>query len=181
MSRDYPDWIDPWKAAEGRKIFSGSMPLARMDRLGPMLVDTSGEALFTLRFSFDSQGVVTISTEVEAMLPLVCQRSLETYYAKVDRQSVLGAIENSADEQMLPENYEPVWVQNRRVALRDLVEDELLLSLPLVPVSPASVAVAWSTAGDAVATPLTAPEPVTQPFADLAERLKKHLAERGDQ
>jgi len=181
MSRDYPDWIDPWKAAEGRKIFSGSMPLARMDRLAPLLVDTAGEAVFTVHFAFDSQGLVTISVTVEALLSLVCQRSLEPYRAKISRQSVLGAIQNIAEEPMLPENYEPVWVEHRRVALRDLVEDELLLGLPLVPVSPDTAAVEWSTAGEAAVTPLTVAEPVRQPFAELAKQLKKHRAQRGDQ
>ena len=46
MSRDFPDFIDPWKAAEGQRVFFGTVPLKRMQRLSPLLVSAEGEADF---------------------------------------------------------------------------------------------------------------------------------------
>ena len=181
MSREYPDWVDPWKAAEGRKIVSGSMPLSRMARLGPMLADTAGEAHFVASFSFDSQGMVTIAMEVDATLQLVCQRSLEPYPEKVSRRSVLGVMENMADEHMMPENYEPVHAAHRRLALLDLVEEELLLAVPQVPRSPDTQPVDWLAGEDGEILPPQSGENVRQPFADLAEKMKKHRAQSGDE
>ena len=86
----------------------------------------------------------------------------------------------------MPEDVEPVWVESRKVDLREVVEEELLLALPLVPMHAAdddecgAAAEAAGTAG----TPAEAMraddtgdgdvEQVTQkPFAELAELLKR--------
>ena len=136
MSKQYPDWVDPWKAAEGSRTFSGTMPLDRMPRLVPLLAAAEGEASFTAAFAFDKQTRVTVQVEVEARLPLICQRSLEPYFEPISRSTLLGVVESLEDESLMPENYEAVLVQHGRLALAELVEDELLLGLPQVPRNP---------------------------------------------
>ncbi len=152
----------------------GTMPLARMERLRPLLADASGEARFIARFDFDGQGRVTILIEVEAKLPLICQRSLEPYLEPVQRKSLLGVIEFMAEEASMPENYEPVLVEHGRLALLDLVEDELLLGLPQVPRNPEVDEIRLQAVDPEAADPATGETPVQQPFAGLAEQLKKH-------
>lgn len=203
MSREYPDWLDPWKAAEGRRTFAGSMPLKRMERLVPLLAGNEGEVRFTATFDFDQQSRVTIHVTVDAELPLVCQTSLETYLEPVRRASLLGVMENLAEETMMPENYEPVLAVNGRLALQDIVEDELLLGMPQVPRKPQSGPDSGhvAAAGDSVAaagkesggvqtsdrqtggqvgevTESAEREAVRQPFAGLAEQLKKFAADK---
>lgn len=174
MSREYPDWLDPRKAAEGRRTFTGSIPLVRMERLRPLLAHSGGDARFIAGFEFDAQGRVTILLEVEASLPLICQRSLEPYLEPVHRRSLLGVIGDMAEEPLMPGNYEPVLVEPGRLAMLDLVEDELLLGLPQVPRNPKFNAIELP-ASDSDSPHLAASEiPVRQPFAGLAERLKKH-------
>jgi len=180
MSREYPDWFDPRKAAEGRRTFTGSMPLVRMERLRPLLANCAGDAHFTATFEFDAQGRVTILIEVEAMLPLICQRSLEAYLQAVHRRSLLGVIENMAEESLLPENYEPVLVELGRLAMLDLVEDELLLGVPQVPRNPEFDEIEFPTRDDASPDLVASELPVRQPFAGLAEQLKKHLQDEKD-
>lgn len=168
MSREYPDWLDPRKAAEGKRTFAGSMPLKRMPRLAPLLAGSEGEARFSATFGFDRQQRVTIDIAVEADLPLVCQTSLDTYNEPIRRQSLLGVMEDLAEEAMMPENYEPVLAVNGRLALQDLVEDELLLGMPQVPRKPQ--------AGAEMQT--AEAQEARQPFAGLADQLKKFAAEK---
>ncbi|NND57384.1 MAG: hypothetical protein HKN57_09030, partial [Xanthomonadales bacterium] len=68
MSREFPDFIDPWKAADGRRTFSGTMPIKRMQRLLPLLAPAGnyGDASFEARLSYDRQGLLTIRLDVEA-------------------------------------------------------------------------------------------------------------------
>ncbi len=174
MSREYPDWVNPWKAAEGRRTFSGTMPLQRMERLQDVLIGPGGEARFVMRFAYDGQGRATIDIEVESDLPLLCQRSLEPYNEPVKRRSLLGVIEDMAEEQLMPENYEPVLVVNHQVALLDLVEDELLLAVPQVPRNPLVEAVLVQAGEELVPPPDPQDGDTRQPFADLAEQLKQH-------
>ena len=120
-------------------MFGGTMPLNRMPRLGALLGEEQGSktAEFEARFAFDRQGLVTIDLTVRTDLQLVCQRSLKPYTEKVDRRSVLVVIENMNDQEEMPENYEPVLVEEKRLALVELVEEELLLAVPQVPRNPA--------------------------------------------
>lgn len=184
MSRDFPDFVDPWKAADGKRTFQGTMPLERMHRLAPLLASTEGsrkdsgmvgadwpkEAWFSARFGHDHEGTVTIDIEVRAELPLVCQRSLEPYLEKVSRHTELAVVESVAEQDLLPEHYEPVLVEHGRLALLDLVEDELLLGVPQVPRNPAVRSVDVSTGEEAEAD---SEERRNSPFEKLAGLLKE--------
>ena len=147
MSREYPDWISPTRAAEGKRIFSGTIPLSRMKRLEGLLVNTQGEASFTAAFRTDLDKRVIIDLTVEAALPLVCQASLEVYDEQVRRSSELAVIEHESEQEDIPENYEPVLTEHGRLAIASLVEDELLLGLPQVPRKPGLQKIRYSTGG----------------------------------
>jgi uncharacterized protein len=184
MSRDFPDFVDPWKAADGKRAFEGTMPLKRMHRLAPLLASTESsgdgsgtiggdwptEAWFMVRFGHDHEGTVIIDIEVRAELPLVCQRSLEPYLEKVSRHAELAVVKSVAEQDLLPEHYEPVQVEHGRLALLDLVEDELLLGVPQVPRNPAVGSVVVSTGED---TEAGSAERTNRPFEKLAGLLKE--------
>lgn len=174
MSREYPDWLDPFKAAEGKREFAGTMPLSRMDRLVLLLAESDGNARFQAGFDLDGQGTVRIEVEVEAELGLQCQASLKTFWLPVKRQSVLGVIENLADESGLPVHYEPVLVEDSRIAMIDLVEDELLLAVPQIPRDPALKDLFQRSELDQASAKHRTSGQTRQPFADLAEQMKKH-------
>jgi uncharacterized protein len=194
MSREFPDFVDPWKAADGKRVFHGTMPLRWMHRLAPLLapaVPGPGmnqdehpgipwpDASFSARFGYDEQGEVTVTLEVEAELPLICQRSMQPYLERVRRQSVLAVVESVAGQDALPDYYEPVLVEHGRLALLDLVEDELLLAVPQVPRNPDIAEVRLST--DAVPAETTGDgERLQRPFEGLAELLRKRAGTEND-
>ena len=193
MSREFPDLLNPWKAADGRRTFEGTMPLQRMRRLASLLAPPEapgreataggGETAsgapwnpvrFRADFAHDGQGYTTVELWVEAELPLVCQRSLRPYLEPVKRHTLLAVVERAEEQDVLPEHYEPVLVEEGRMALLEVVEDELLLAVPEVPRNPAVAEVELSTdkaqpkpgKGDA--------EPMRRPFEGLADLLKKN-------
>jgi len=182
MSREFPDFIDPWKAADGRRTFQGTMPIKRLKRLVPMLApEDSGQdrqlvaredVKFSARFAYDEQDLVTILLEVEVELPLICQRSLAPYREKVARSSLLVVIEDVAEQELVPESYDPVLVEHRRMALQDIVEEELLLAIPQVPRNPDIEAIELSTDGAVRVSSETEKEPSHKPFAGLAGLFK---------
>ena len=147
MSREYPDWISPGRAAEGKRIFSGTIPFSRMKRLAPLLVDATGEATFSAGFRVDLEQRTIIDLTVKAALPLVCQASLDIYDEIIDRHSELAVINQEFEMDDLPENYDPVQTESGRLAIAVLVEEELLLGLPQVPRKPGLEHVEFSTSG----------------------------------
>jgi len=191
MSREFPDFVDPWKAADGRRTFRGTMPLKWMRRLAPMLAPESegsgqsrtvvwNDAAFTAHFSYDEQGLVTIQLDVEAELPLICQRSLAPYQEKINRSSLLAVVEGIKEQELVPESYEPVLVEEGRMALLDIVEEELLLAVPQVPKNPDIGEIELSTDGE-VRYPSGSVEESPdkekshRPFAGLAGLMKADL------
>jgi uncharacterized protein len=189
MSREFPDFIDPWKSADGQREFRGTMPLKRMQRLRPMLAPEQEAAAagkeqgaekvvwkdagFHATFAHDEQGMVTIALEVNAELPLICQRSLVPYLERVERQSLLTVIEDIAEQETVPDSYEPVLVEHSRLALQDLVEDELLLAVPQVPRNPDTEIVKLSTDGVVETPSETEKEKTHRPFEGLLGLMKE--------
>jgi uncharacterized protein len=149
-----------------------------MKRLGALLAPSASgahaEAAFVMHFAYDEQGLVTIAIEVDAGLELVCQRSLAPYVEDVARRSMLVVIEDIGEQDAMPESYEPVLVEGRRVALASLVEEELLLAVPQVPRAPQSGEIEFSTDGGAESPPSAGTEPTYKPFAGLAGLIKEN-------
>jgi uncharacterized protein len=175
---EFPDRVDPWKAADGQRTFHGTMPLSRMGRLAPLLESTDGEARFTASFDYDRQKQLTVELEVEAGLSLMCQRSLEPYTEQIRRRSVLAVIEDISEQDELPENYEAVLVQDGRLTLLQLVEDELLLGVPQVPRNPEAATFEFSTDGQWPAQSQDKDGPLQRPFAGLAGMMKENKRDR---
>jgi len=170
MSLEYPDFIDPQKAAEGHRTFSGTIPLSRMSRLKDFLEKETGEARFTAKFEKDSLVGVRVQIEVQAVLWLLCQRSLEPYQERVNRISQLGVIEDISKEGLLPEGYEAILTEHGKVSFLVMVEDELLLALPQVPRNPELPPMeAESGELGAQGSPL-GQQPKRQPFAGLGDQ-----------
>ncbi len=155
-----------------RRSFQGLLPIAAMQRLGGLLAGTEGEVRFELDFGRDEFGTAYLDVRVQAPLTLICQRSLEPFVLPVTVDSRLGLIRQEREESALPPGSEPLLVaEDGKLSLADVIEDELLLALPLVPVNPDS------TLPDEVVAP--APEESSigegrsdNPFAILRE-LKK--------
>ena len=151
-----------------RRCFDGVLPLSSLSRLRGSLVDTEGEVRYSLEFGQDDVlKVPYVELNVDAALPLECQRSLQRFLFPVQIRQRLGLVRDEAEEDALPPDYEALLVpEDGMLRPADLVEDELVLAVPVVPMAPGSEAVEsdW---------PATSEElDKASPFAALAQ-LKK--------
>lgn len=165
MSRDYPDWVHPLKAAQARRVFSGSMKLSQLSRVLDLIEPPGEDEIgFEIAFELDDQAQARAQVRIRGTVAMLCQRSLKPYRQAVDSQSVIGIVSDELAAEGLPDDYEPLVLPEQRLSLADLVAEELLLALPLVPRSPDS---------EPLIAEVPEPEPDTQrPFAGLAQ-LKK--------
>jgi uncharacterized protein len=69
---------------------------------------------------------------------MTCQRTLKRFAQPIDSTSDVAVVASESEADALPEDLEPKLVPDGRLRLVELVEDELLLALPLVPRDPAS-------------------------------------------
>lgn len=135
------DPFDVWKLVSGRRQFEGQAPLAAFSRLRDLLTDTQGNVAYRVEFGTDELQVPSVRIWVQAALPLVCQRSLGRFEHEVEIDQTLGLIQDEADDAALPPDYEPILVpSNGQIRPLELVEDELIMAVPLVPVAPGTEA-----------------------------------------
>ncbi len=120
-----------------QRRFEGSVPLAQMPRLVEVLADAVGECRYVVEFYRDPLKIDVMHMQLSASLPLICQRSLERFVHQVEIDQRLGLISEESQEAAMPEGMEAVLVdRSGEVSPLGLIEDELLLAVPLVPVSP---------------------------------------------
>lgn len=125
-----------------RRVLEGELPLAGLPRLASLLNDAEGSARYRIEFGRDALEVPFAKLSIEAGLPLVCQRSLQAFVEPVVVEQTLGLIRDEAGEAALPPGYEAMLVpEDGRIVPAELVEDELILAVPVIPVAPGSEAV----------------------------------------
>jgi len=134
MSDRLPVHLDPVSmAAKGREI-AGSMPVEAFERLADALHSRTGELEVSLRFGRTEAGRDVLQGRVTGELELVCQRCLAPYGLPVDIALDLVLVESEAEAETLPEEQDALVVGGRRsMHTVDMVEDDLILALPLVP------------------------------------------------
>ncbi len=141
-NRRVPEVLDAWRMVAAQREFEGRIPLSAMARLRGSLLQPQGEARYVLAFGTDALKVPYADLRIEAELPLECQRSLQRFLLPVRLEQRLGLVRDEADEAALPPGYEALLVEaDGMLKPAELVEDELILALPVVPVSPDAEAV----------------------------------------
>ena len=165
MSVALPERVDASRMVQARRSFEGKLPIASFQRLRGSLAAVEGEARYELEFGRDELGVAYLAVRVDADLPLTCQRTLEVYRQPVHVDQRLGLIGEESEEAALPPGYEPLLIPDGQVNPADVIEDELILALPVVPLKPGAP-LEWHEGSDEETS-----EP--NPFAALAKLKKK--------
>jgi uncharacterized protein len=162
MSAALPETIDAWRAVTARRRYEGALPLSSLPRLAPMLADAAGEVRYAIAFDRDERGSAYVEVVAEAGLPLVCQRTLERFVLPVRVEQRLGLLRREEDEAGLPPGWEPLLVADDAVEPRAVLEDELILAVPLIPTRPGEVppdGLVWSTGAEPEADQEARPSP----------------------
>lgn len=179
MSASLPASVDAKRMVAGRRSFEGFLAVAELPRLAEALVNDSGEVAYRLDFETGDLGEPRLHVRLHAKLMLACQRSLEPFVFPAEVDTRLGLLADEADAAALPGDCEPLLLEGGALSPRKVIEDELLLVLPLVPVKPGSEILQgeWTTSGE-VPQDVERDEAVTHPFADLRNLLDARAKHR---
>ncbi len=133
MSSDLPESIAPERLAEAATCIEGRLELCTMTRLSELLGESRGMVELDLAFSRDEHGVACITGRYETSLQLVCQRCLEPFTVKLAHAINVGIARDKAGLNKLPETLEPLLLKQESIVLAEIIEDEILLGLPISP------------------------------------------------
>lgn len=128
-----PEIIAPQRLIKQGTCLEGYLPLARMQRL--QVEPTNTQVLVHLQFGTDVQHIHYAKGQATTEIVLTCQRCLELMTLVLTAPIALALIEREAEEAQIPELYEPLLISDS-LSLLTLIEDELILALPLAATHP---------------------------------------------
>lgn len=161
----FPNRIDPRVAAEQQKRVQGNIPSSLLQRLSDA-VSKLGTVEADLSFFRDEQGRYRVTGSLRADVQMQCQRCMQDYDLPVEASVDAAIVWSDEQARQLPAELDP-WVADEYLDLIGAVEDEMLLSLPAMPVHKLEAC-----SGPARYSSRAQEETANKPFAGL-EVLKK--------
>ncbi|HEY5719876.1 MAG TPA: YceD family protein [Gammaproteobacteria bacterium] len=146
--------------------------LREFPRLADVLAGSGGEAEARFRFVQAAAEVAGCELEVRADASLRCERCLEPFVETLRSATRLAFVAGKRAAGGVPAGFEELALPSGLVSLRELVEDELLLSLPLVAKHGEGTACAQRAAPAANGDDADPQAGTRRPFAGLKELLK---------
>lgn len=129
-----PVFIDPLRAAQKRLDYQGVYVSEQLLRLASAVISIDSDVECVLSFAIDQQRLVVLTGSAQMQVTLRCQRCEQPFHYLLQSQYCVSP--QLADEQagQLPDSYEPIDVNEfGEIDLLALVEDEMILSLPVAP------------------------------------------------
>lgn len=131
--KQLPLTINPTKFAEQGVIFEGSVEPDLFERFVEQDIGRLTDVKVKLHFGRNDQGIANAVGDIEASVNWICQRCLEYYDQPLKASVKLAIIKSEQEAEDLPEEFEPFVQTDSKVPVVDMIEDELLLVLPVVP------------------------------------------------
>ena len=131
--------IEPFDLTIQRRTLEGRLPVSSMSRLIKSLSTDDAEVIaryhvdYVLDFGVDEGGSPGITGTMQTVLPIECQRCMETMEFPVKLNVRLALVKTREAAQQISEDYDPLLVlKDAEISVESIVEDELILALPQV-------------------------------------------------
>jgi uncharacterized protein len=161
--------IDPILLADQGARLSGRVPVQSMARLRAQLLDDAGEVEVDLAFErAEGAELRRMRGRIIARLSVRCQRCLEPMAIEVVAEPDAILLRAGEPDRGLPPEADTVTLASTTVAVAELIEDELLLALPMVPMHRLDECPARKYIGGATG------DAAKHPLAELAHRGREH-------
>jgi uncharacterized protein len=136
MSDDY--LIHPDRIAAKPHSWDGTFTPADLERLEESLAGPEGELRYRITAALDAGRRKVVSCIIEGFVFLTCQASLEAFRHDISIADRLILVDTEAELPGIAEesDAEDYLVAGEPLDIRDLVEDAVLLALPMVPRKP---------------------------------------------
>ncbi len=127
-----PSYVDTRKVFQSDGKLIGSISLDRLSRFREILANDNAVVEVTLEFSLNRSKQRLITGEVRATAEVACQRCLEPVQIEFSDNINLALIRRESDIAKLDADLDPWLVEDHKLNLAELVEEQLLLAMPIV-------------------------------------------------
>jgi len=126
---------DAFRFAKEGRVLEGTLPLSALERLHDLLAVVEGEVTFRLEGSKGARGEYLLQLVVTGVIPLLCQRCLKAVPFDLDVDNLLELVPEGAElsQDELEDDTRDFLPVAKELDVAELVEDEILLALPVAP------------------------------------------------
>jgi uncharacterized protein len=164
-----PPWLRPLEVdrlADGGAEVDFAIPLAELSGLRPERPGVAGDVAGRAHFMRE-RGFAVAELSLSGSATLECQRCLQPLQLPLQTRVRIALVDSEEKAARVPEDLEAVLASGGRISIGELVTEELLLSLPIVPLHSGA-----RQCGVSAATGEEGAE-THRPFAQLADLLKR--------
>jgi len=132
-----PVEVDPFKLVEQGRLFEGRIPQQDFTRLQDLLFSNDDEGNnklieVNLEFTRTDTRLPVIKGQIKGELQMVCNRCLDATDLTIDTTFEVVLVSSDAQAERLQEGFDIWLVEDQKLFLRDFIEDEILLAMPIV-------------------------------------------------
>lgn len=128
-----PKQADLRKLTSRQASFKSQIAVKELSRLAGAVHEGQGLIDVDLHCGVDEQRIRYLQGTVHCTAPVICQRCLAPVEIQFGSEMALGIVWTDDQAKLLPESLDPlVLAEDELVDLNEIVEEELLLSLPFV-------------------------------------------------
>ena len=128
-----PKQADLRKYANKQACFKANLAVSSMSRFAEAVVEGQGLIKAELQFGVDEQRIRFIKGSADCETQVVCQRCMQPVDINISADVHLGIVWDEEDGKQLPRSMDSLIVgEDELVDLNEVLEEELLLSMPFV-------------------------------------------------
>lgn len=132
-----PVEVEPFKLVEQGRLFTGRIPQKDFPRLEELLyssddLDDNKLIEVDMEFARTDTRLPVIKGQIKAELQMVCNRCLESTDLNVDTHFEVVLVSTDEQAERLQDSFDIWMVEDQKIFLRDFIEDEILLAMPIV-------------------------------------------------
>ena len=119
--------------AKREVTLSDELDLGKLTRLRSLLHSDVGSVKASLHFRQRRGGWFALGLDYQAAVHLVCQRCLEPFRHELKESVNVVVADGDSLPATIPTGFEPYELEDGRFQPAQLIEDELIVAVPLVP------------------------------------------------
>lgn len=132
-----PVEVDPFRLVDQGRIFDGRIPINDFPRLKEQLFEGESDVddnivNVHLEFTRTDTRLPVVKGKISSALQMTCQRCLKGTEELFETELEVVLVSSDAQAEKLQEGFDTWLVEEQQIFLRDFIEDEILLALPLV-------------------------------------------------
>ena len=127
-----PEYVDARKIFAQQALIKGTIPVSRLSRFCELVTATQGDVQVTMKFDLDESNRRIIEGVLDTQAQVTCQRCLEPMQIALHDEFRLGVVESESKSENLPKSLDPWICEDIKIVLAEVVEEQLILCMPIV-------------------------------------------------